>query len=100
MRIRRGIFFFPTDGLWSCRALAKSAVLLAILVPAIASSSEREIRVWLIPAENAGPNDIAHGEDVPSKIKDWTENIDLEGRNLHAFAADVCAESPPSAPDL
>jgi hypothetical protein len=36
---------------------------------------------------------VTIGEDVPQKIKDWLENIDLEGRNLHAFAADLCAEA-------
>ncbi len=30
------------------------------------------------------------GEDVPARIKEWLDNIDLEGRNLHAFAADLC----------
>ena len=33
------------------------------------------------------------GEDVPPKIQAWLENVDLEGRNLHAFASDLCAEA-------
>lgn len=33
------------------------------------------------------------GEDVPTRIKGWTENIDLQGRNLHAFAASLCEEA-------
>lgn len=36
---------------------------------------------------------ITIGEDVPERIKGWLENIDLEGRNLHAFAADLCSEA-------
>ena len=36
---------------------------------------------------------VTIGEDVPGKIKTWLENIDLEGRNLHAFAADICSEA-------
>jgi hypothetical protein len=36
---------------------------------------------------------VTIGEDVPAKIKSWLENIDLEGRNLHAFAADICSEA-------
>jgi len=32
------------------------------------------------------------GEDVPARIQEWLEDVDLEGRNLHAFAADLCAE--------
>ena len=33
---------------------------------------------------------ITLGDDVPARIKEWLDNIDLEGRNLHAFAADLC----------
>ncbi len=32
---------------------------------------------------------ISIGEDVPPQISEFCENIDLEGRNLHAFAADL-----------
>src|SRR3984957_12294351 len=32
------------------------------------------------------------GEDVPPRIKEWLEDVDLEGRNLHSFAADLCSE--------
>lgn len=31
---------------------------------------------------------IQYSEDMPSRIKEWTEDVDLEGRNLHVFAAD------------
>lgn len=33
---------------------------------------------------------ITFGDDVPEQIKEWCENIDLQGHNLHAFAAAVC----------
>ena len=33
------------------------------------------------------------GEDVPSRIAEWLEDADLQGRNLHAFAADICTEA-------
>src|SRR4051812_1880135 len=33
---------------------------------------------------------VSIGEDVPARMQEWLENIDLEGRNLHAFAADLC----------
>ena len=36
---------------------------------------------------------VAIGEDVPARIQDWLEDIDLQGRNLHSFAADLCAEA-------
>ena len=36
---------------------------------------------------------VTLGEDVPLRLKDWSENIDLQGRSLHAFAADLCVEA-------
>lgn len=36
---------------------------------------------------------ITIGEDVPARLKTWAEDIDLQGRNLHAFAASVCEEA-------
>lgn len=32
---------------------------------------------------------LSLGEDVPSEIQEWSENINLQGVNLHSFAADV-----------
>lgn len=29
------------------------------------------------------------GDDVPSRIVEWCDDIDLQGRNLHTFAADI-----------
>lgn len=33
------------------------------------------------------------GDDVPARIQTWAEDIDLQGRNLHAFADSLCAEA-------
>ena len=33
------------------------------------------------------------GEDVPKRFGSWLDDIDLQGRNLHTFAADLCAEA-------
>lgn len=33
---------------------------------------------------------ITFGKDVSEQIKEWAENIDLQGHNLHAFAAACC----------
>jgi hypothetical protein len=33
------------------------------------------------------------GDDVPPQIVDWAEDIDLEGVNLHAFAAEMFGET-------
>jgi hypothetical protein len=35
---------------------------------------------------------LAYGEDVPPNILDWCNDIDQQGRNLHAFAADTMRE--------
>ena len=32
-------------------------------------------------------------DDVPARIRAWADDIDLEGRNLHVFAADLCEEA-------
>lgn len=36
---------------------------------------------------------ITIGEDVPSRFVPWFEDIDLQGRNIHSFASDICAEA-------
>lgn len=36
---------------------------------------------------------ITFGDDVPPRIKEWCQNIDLQGRNLHAFAATICRKA-------
>ena len=36
---------------------------------------------------------ITIGDDVPPRIVPWLDDVDLEGRNLHAFAADLCANA-------
>jgi hypothetical protein len=36
---------------------------------------------------------ITIGESVPKRLLPFLENIDLEGRNLHAFAADLCSDA-------
>jgi hypothetical protein len=33
---------------------------------------------------------VTFEDDVPPRIKEWCENVDLQGHNLHAFAAAVC----------
>ena len=36
---------------------------------------------------------VSIGEDVPKKFEPWLEDVDLQGRNLHTFAADLCANA-------
>lgn len=35
---------------------------------------------------------VAYGEDVPPRIVEWCEDVDQQGRNLHAFASDTMRE--------
>jgi hypothetical protein len=37
---------------------------------------------------------ITIGEDVPPQIVEWLQDVDLQGRNLDAFAADLMEEGP------
>lgn len=36
---------------------------------------------------------LTYGDDVPMCLRDWCEDIDLQGRNLHSFAASLCEEA-------
>ena len=36
---------------------------------------------------------LTQSEDTPARIKEWCDDIDLQGRNLHVFAADVVEEA-------
>lgn len=36
---------------------------------------------------------LTYGEDVPANIREWCDDIDLEGRNLHTFASELMEES-------
>jgi len=36
---------------------------------------------------------ITLSDDVPSRIVGWSEDIDLQGRNLHSFADSLCIEA-------
>lgn len=36
---------------------------------------------------------LTFGEDVPPKLQEWCEDVDLQGRNLHAFADAVTADA-------
>jgi hypothetical protein len=36
---------------------------------------------------------LTYTDDIPVRIKAWCDDIDLQGRNLHAFAASICEEA-------
>jgi len=36
---------------------------------------------------------LTYGDDVPTRIQEWCEDIDLQGRNLHNFGASLCEEA-------
>jgi hypothetical protein len=37
--------------------------------------------------------ELTYGADIPTGIKELLDDVDLQGRNLHAFAADLAAEA-------
>lgn len=36
---------------------------------------------------------LTYGDDVPTRIREWCDDADLQGTNLHTFAADLLAEA-------
>jgi signal transduction histidine kinase len=36
---------------------------------ALAADADRQVSIWIIPPEESGPNDIAQGEDIPSRME-------------------------------
>ena len=36
--------------------------------------------------------ELTFGDDVPPKIKEWCEDVDMQGANLHSFCADLMEE--------
>lgn len=60
----------------------KSRLSVATLYPAFA-------RTVSVMASKPFSKNIVFSEDTPPNILEWSENIDLQGRNLHAFASDV-----------
>jgi len=47
-----------------------------------AQSPQRSVRVWLIPAENAGPNDVAQGERIPEQLDNLRHSLQGSGVRL------------------
>jgi hypothetical protein len=56
---------------------------LAFLFPLFATSAraqaEPELKVWIIPAENAGPNDMARGEDIRARVEAFNKGLEGSG---------------------
>jgi Bacterial extracellular solute-binding protein len=47
-----------------------------------AQSAKRSVSIWLIPAENAGPNDIAQGEQIPEQLEALRRSLVATGVRL------------------
>jgi hypothetical protein len=60
----------------------KSRLATATLFPAYA-------RTMSVLTGRPFSKPITIGEDVPTRIRAWLDDVDLEQRNLHAFAADL-----------
>jgi hypothetical protein len=65
----------------SVRIASKLAVLFLFGVAA-AQSAPRGVSVWLIPAENAGPNEIAQGENIPGELDALRLSLEKTGVRL------------------
>ncbi len=48
--------------------LLVGCALLCSAPKARAADADRHVTVWIIPPEESGPNDIAQGEDIPSRM--------------------------------
>lgn len=57
------------SGLMRLAAILLLVCLGLSAVTAAAPPYRKHVSVWLIPAENAGPNDIAQGENIPSRLE-------------------------------
>jgi hypothetical protein len=79
---QRHLPIWPAEDLKSYQARLKTATLF----PAYART------VAVLTGKPFG-KPITIGEEYSQKLKDLLENIDLEGRNLHAFAADLFANA-------
>src|SRR5262249_12015029 len=80
MRIRIGQFFRSL-----CQVAAVFIVaplFITACVTCDAQTANRSVRVWLIPAENAGPNDIAQGERIPQQLKALRKSLEGTGVRL------------------
>lgn len=60
----------------------KSRLAVATLYPAFARTVD-------VMAAKPFSKPLAYGEDMPTRIREWCDDVDMQGRNLHAFAADT-----------
>src|SRR5690606_1278279 len=63
----------------------KTRLSTATLFPAFA-------RTLGVMAGKPFAKQLTFGEDVPEQIKEWCDDCDLEGRNLHTFSSEMLAE--------
>jgi ABC-type glycerol-3-phosphate transport system substrate-binding protein len=56
--------------------LLKTFSLLCLFLTTLSAQEKPELRVWIIPAENAGPDEMARGEDISLRVAAF--NTDLK----------------------
>jgi hypothetical protein len=56
--------------------LLKTSSLLCLLLTTLSAQEKPELKVWIIPAENAGPGEMARGEDISLRVAAF--NMDLK----------------------
>ncbi|MCA3183911.1 MAG: DUF4055 domain-containing protein [Cupriavidus sp.] len=64
----------------------KARVATATLFPAFSRTVE-------VLGSKPFSKPLTYGDDVPPQIKEWCEDVDLQGRNLHTFADNVAADA-------
>ena len=66
-----------SSGIMKARAgtLLVAWALLCGAPMAQAADTERHISVWIISPEESGPNDIAQGEDIPSRMEALRQSL-------------------------
>jgi hypothetical protein len=65
---------------WALLPVVLAAAIQLLLPLACTGQTSPSLTVWLIPSENAAPNDIARGEDISARVEEF--NRPLVGTNL------------------
>src|SRR6202522_4119827 len=103
MKASVGIFFLGCALLWSppaarCAFGAASGATSAAANPA--ANTDKRVEVWLVSPEGSGPNDIAAGEDIPSRVEALRLSLAGTGVRLlnveDSLAAETASWNPES----
>ncbi|HEX8147938.1 MAG TPA: hypothetical protein VF591_12225 [Pyrinomonadaceae bacterium] len=54
-------------------------LIISLLAAGASARAEPELKVWIIPAENAGPNEMARGEDIRARVEAFNASLKDSG---------------------